>query len=258
MLAIVLGTCEETKNIQQSKTTILQARNKLVPHCNQPLKQTHIAWHKNIFTLKQTLHITSYAYKCKNKTCQNTKETYRSTKAETYSLKYYQYGIDIITKIGHLYFQNHQTIDQIKQTLTNQHKHLQISSSEINLLTQAYLALIKADTKQNPTHLNKIKNNGGIILAIDGVQPEKGNQTLWILRDHTTQTTLLAKNLDTADKTSIVTLLKEIKKIGLPVKAVISDGQRSIRLAVKQEFPDVPHQLCHFHFLRNIANTSLT
>ena len=37
------------------------------------------------------------------------------------------------------------------------------------------------------------------------------------------------------------------------MKAIISDGQRSIRLAVKQEFPNVPHQLCHFHFLRNIA-----
>ena len=37
------------------------------------------------------------------------------------------------------------------------------------------------------------------------------------------------------------------------MKGVISDGQRSIRLAVKQEFPGVPHQLCHFHFLRNIA-----
>ena len=37
------------------------------------------------------------------------------------------------------------------------------------------------------------------------------------------------------------------------MKAVISDGQRSIRLAVKQEFPGVPHQLCHFHFLRNIT-----
>ena len=170
-----------------------------------------------------------------------------------FSLKYYQYGIDIITKIGHLYYQNHQTIDQIKQTLTTQHQHLQISRSEINLLYQAYLALTKADKQQNKAHLNKIKQNGHIILALDGVQPEKGNQTLWILKDQLTSTVLLAKNLDTADKYNIATLLKEIKTLNIPVKAIISDGQRSIRLAVKQEFPNVPHQLCHFHFLRNIA-----
>ena len=65
--------------------------------------------------------------------------------------------------------------------------------------------------------------------------------------------TLLAKNLQSADKDSIASLLREVKALGIPVKGIISDGQRSIRLAVEQEFPGVPHQLCHFHFLRNIA-----
>ncbi len=101
--------------------------------------------------------------------------------------------------------------------------------------------------------MQQIWANGGIILAIDGVQPEKGNETLWILKDNQTGETLLAKNLASADQNSIAQLLKEIKALNIPVNGVISDGQRSIRLAVAQEFPDVPHQLCHFHFLRNIA-----
>jgi hypothetical protein len=244
---------KKRKNYSRAKQLSFKPEINLCPYCKKQLKQSHIAWQKNIFTLKQTLHVTSYAYKCKNKTCQNT-QTYRSTEAELLSLKYYQYGIDIITKIGHLYYTSHQTIDQIKQTLTNQPLPLlQISRSEINLLCQVYLALTKADKQQNPHYLNKIKQNGHIILALDGVQPEKGNQTLWILKDQLTSTVLLAKNLDSADKNSIATLLKEIKTLGIPVKAIISDGQRSIRLAVKQEFPNVPHQLCHFHFLRNIA-----
>jgi hypothetical protein len=242
---------KKRKNYSRAKQLYFKPEINLCPHCNHQLKKSHIAWQKNIFTLKQTLHVTSYAYKYKNKNCQNPKQTYKSTEAKMLSLKYYQYGIDIITKIGHLYYQNHQTIDQIKQTLTSQ-QH-QISRSEINLLCQVYLALTKADKQQNPTHLNKIRQNGSIILSLDGVQPEKGNQTLWILRDQQTSTVLLAKNLDTADKDNLAELLKEIKTLNIPVKAVISDGQRSIRLAVKQEFPNVPHQLCHFHFLRNIA-----
>jgi hypothetical protein len=59
--------------------------------------------------------------------------------------------------------------------------------------------------------------------------------------------------LASADQNSIAQLLKEIKTLNIPVKGVISDGQRSIRLAIAQEFPNVPHQLCHFHYLRNIA-----
>jgi transposase-like protein len=34
---------------------------------------------------------------------------------------------------------------------------------------------------------------------------------------------------------------------------VISDGQRSIRKAVQAALPDVSHQLCHFHYVREAA-----
>ena len=39
----------------------------------------------------------------------------------------------------------------------------------------------------------------------------------------------------------------------MPVAAVVSDGQHSIRKAVAEVFPGVPHQLCRFHFLREAA-----
>jgi len=34
---------------------------------------------------------------------------------------------------------------------------------------------------------------------------------------------------------------------------VVSDGQHTIRQAVAAVFPDVPHQLCQFHYLREAA-----
>jgi hypothetical protein len=40
---------------------------------------------------------------------------------------------------------------------------------------------------------------------------------------------------------------------GIPICGVISDGQHSIRNAVQTALPDVPHQLCHFHYLREAA-----
>jgi hypothetical protein len=39
----------------------------------------------------------------------------------------------------------------------------------------------------------------------------------------------------------------------VPIVGGISDGQRSMRAAVPQALPDVPHQLCHFHSLREAA-----
>lgn len=39
----------------------------------------------------------------------------------------------------------------------------------------------------------------------------------------------------------------------MPVVAVVSDGQHSIRQAVIAALPGVPHQLCQFHYLKEAA-----
>ena len=41
--------------------------------------------------------------------------------------------------------------------------------------------------------------------------------------------------------------------MGVPIDGVVSDGQHSVRLAVAQALPGVPHQLCQFHYLREAA-----
>ena len=39
----------------------------------------------------------------------------------------------------------------------------------------------------------------------------------------------------------------------VPITGVVSDGQDTIRKAVARTLPGVPHQLCHFHYLREAA-----
>src|SRR5258705_10836675 len=45
-------------------------------------------------------------------------------------------------------------------------------------------------------------------------------------------------------------LLAPIAAWGLPVLGVLSDGQESLWQAVAATWPGVPHQICHFHALR--------
>src|SRR5437899_7578433 len=48
--------------------------------------------------------------------------------------------------------------------------------------------------------------------------------------------------------------MNEVQKaLPVPITGVISDGQESIRKAVARALPGVPHQLCHFHYLREAA-----
>ncbi len=54
--------------------------------------------------------------------------------------------------------------------------------------------------------------------------------------------------------TELTNLLREVQQVvDVPICGVISDGQHSIRKAVQSVLPDVPHQLCHFHYLREAA-----
>jgi hypothetical protein len=62
---------------------------------------------------------------------------------------------------------------------------------------------------------------------------------------------LLARSLLSACEADLANLLREVQQeIDVPVRGVISDGQHSIRKAVQAALPDVAHQLCHFHYLR--------
>src|ERR687890_610006 len=49
-------------------------------------------------------------------------------------------------------------------------------------------------------------------------------------------------------------LIGEVKAaLPVPIAGVVSDGQTSIRNAVRSALDGVPHQLCHFHYLREAA-----
>src|SRR5262249_6367179 len=93
-----------------------------------------------------------------------------------------------------------------------------------------------------------------VILALDGLQPDVGHEVLWVLRDCLSGEVLLARSLLSATQEDLAALLTEVQQtIRVPIARVISDGQLSIRRAVARAFPEVPHQLCHFHSLHEAA-----
>jgi hypothetical protein len=57
-----------------------------------------------------------------------------------------------------------------------------------------------------------------------------------------------------ATEEDLAGLLREVHAVlPVPIRGVISDGQHSIRKAVHRALPQVPHQLCQFHYLREAA-----
>ena len=103
----------------------------------------------------------------------------------------------------------------------------------------------------------RLAAQGPVILALDGLQPDVGHEVLWVLRDCVSGEVLVARSLLGATENDLTPLLEEVagicQKLTISIAGVISDGQHSIRNAVAHSFPGVPHQLCHFHYLREAA-----
>ena len=74
------------------------------------------------------------------------------------------------------------------------------------------------------------------------------------MRDCLSGEILLARSLLSSTAQDLAGLITEVRKaLPVPITGVVSDGQESIRKAVARALPGVPHQLCHFHYLREAA-----
>jgi hypothetical protein len=78
---------------------------------------------------------------------------------------------------------------------------------------------------------------------------------LWVVPEVLSGEVLLARSLLSSTQDDLAVLLGEVKTAlgDVPIAGVVSVGQTSICKAVAKSLPGVPHQLCHFHYLREAA-----
>jgi hypothetical protein len=100
-----------------------------------------------------------------------------------------------------------------------------------------------------------------IILSIDGLQPEKGHETLYVVRELTQKRVWFAEPLLSATADEVRRLIAKAKEwalaLGKPVALWLSDRQDAFVTGIAAEFPDVPHRYCVNHFLRDVAKPVL-
>ena len=100
-----------------------------------------------------------------------------------------------------------------------------------------------------------------IILTIDGLQPEKGHETLYVVRELTQKRVWFAEPLLSATAPEVQRLIVQAKQwaeiLGKRVILWVSDKQDAFVTGIAAEFPEVPHRYCDNHFLRDAAKPVL-
>ena len=132
---------------------------------------------------------------------------------------------------------------------------LSISRREVLYLFDAYCTLLRAGTqaKEDRQWLDQVQTNGGMLVSMDGIQPDRGNETIYVVRDALTGRVLAAENVTASETAVLKQILASVKALPVRVLGTISDAQESLHQALEQTWPEVPHQVCQFHALQDAS-----
>jgi hypothetical protein len=207
---------------------------------------------RTITTLDGVLRLSLSIRRCQNPDCSRFLCAYRPEAEPHFALPYHEFGLDVMALVGRLRHAEHRSIPEIHRELTG--RGLVVAQRTVTNLLDRYDEL-RALATADPMRLEPLlRHQHRVILAIDGLQPDVGHEVLWVLRDCLSGEILLARSLLSSTAKDLAGLITQVREaLPVPVTGVVSDGQDSIRKAVARALPGVPHQLCHFHYLREAA-----
>jgi len=159
---------------------------------------------------------------------------------------------NVIVEIGRLRFMENRQVNEIQTILL--HKDLiALCTSEIERLIDKFIFyLFAVHQESTPLLKAQIKAQGGYILHLDGTC-EGDSPKLVSSVDSVSEIVLYSAKLTSENATEIAEFLTSIAKhFGCPL-AIVSDMSQPMKTAAELVFDNVPHYICHFHFVASIG-----
>ncbi|MCA1695957.1 MAG: hypothetical protein LC749_15205 [Actinobacteria bacterium] len=216
--------------------------------------------YRRVHTLDGPVQLVCKLNHCPDPRCPGHARTKSPELEVTIALPKWAIGWDVFCWIGHRRFARHWSISQIQSELGDEYG-IKVSDDSLTRYARHYQVMLAA-RQQDPEALRRQYDSvGEIILSIDGLQPEKGHETLYVVRELTQKRVWFAEPLISATADEVRRLIKKAKawaeSLGKPVVLWLSDRQDAFVTGVAAEFPDVPHRYCGNHFLRDVAKPVL-
>ena len=223
------------------------------PHCGDLLVTcNYLAWDKTVQRLDRVLSVASRPGRCPHATCVGSRLRLLSAAGQGIAPAGSTYGYDVIVRIGWWRQESRATYREIHAELASQ---VRISESHVGYLyQQVYLPLLACHERQHRDRLAQIATQqGGLIVALDGLAPQGGEPQIWFIRELSSGVTLRSGWLCQQDQPTFEAFLEPLKHLEWPILAVLSDKQTGLVPAVATVVPNSRHQFCQAHYLRNLA-----
>jgi hypothetical protein len=212
--------------------------------------------HRTVTKLDGLWKLTIVVRRCIQPECPRYHVAYRPEEEGGWALPHGEFSLEVIALIGSFRFREHRSVPEMHRALLT--RGVSITERSVTNLMQRYEELVALRVMDHERIKARLQQQGRVILAIDGLQPDVGHEVLWVVRDCLSEEILLARPLLSSSQGDLTALRTEVKEqldqLKVPVKGVISDGEETIGSAVAFVFPKVPHQLCQFHSLKDAVD----
>jgi hypothetical protein len=229
------------------------------PACGRPMSICDHRY-RRFHTLKGPVELVCKLNHCPDPNCPGHAKTKSPELEVTIALPKWAIGWDVLCWIGHRRCSRHRSVSQIQSDLWDDYG-IKLSDDSIARYIGHYQVMLAA-RQQDPESLRRqYEAVDEIILSIDGLQPEKGHETLYVVRELTQKRVWFAVPLISATADEVRRLIVQAKawaaSLGKPVALWLSDRQDAFVTGIAGEFPAVPHRYCDNHFLRDVAKPIL-
>jgi hypothetical protein len=216
--------------------------------------------HRRLFTFDGPLWITSKLVHCPDTTCAGRHQTYSPESETALAMPWWVLGWDVFCWVGHRRFARHWSVSQLRSELADAYG-IALSADALEKYVRRYQCMVAARHQDAAQLAAVYAKTRAVILAIDGLQPEKGHETLYVVRELTQKRVWFAEPLLSSAASEVRGLLAQARqwaeRLGLSVALWMSDKQDAFVSGIAAEFPGVPHRYCSNHFLRDLAKPML-
>jgi hypothetical protein len=238
---------------------VLSVDQQVCSLCQRPL---HVCDHRfhPILSLQGPLRLVCKLAHCPDPGCPAHGHTLSPLAETQLTLPYWLIGWDVLCWLGFRRFTRHWSIPQLQAELRDSYR-IRLSDDAIAGYLKRYRCMVAARHQDQTLLVEHYQGIASLVLTIDGLQPEKGHETLYVVRELRGKRVWFAEALLSSSTQEVQRLVAKAKdwaeQMGKPVELWMSDKQDAFVKGVKAEFPDTPHRYCQNHFLRDLAKPLL-
>ena len=216
--------------------------------------------HRHLHSLRGPLHVVSKVVCCPDRGCAGHAEKLASVAEMSLAPPHWSVSWDLFAWMGHRRFARHWSVPQIRAELKDRFG-IEVSADLVEDYTAKYEVMVAARESDLVGLATEYQDVPDVLLSIDGLQPEKGHETLYVVRELRAKRVWFAEPLLSSAAVEVKRLFERARDlaegIGKPVRGWISDKQEAFVSGVEEVFPGVPHRYCANHFLRDAAKPML-